>query len=519
MIQWWRVSRGHESTADTSITDEAKAQLVSIIRAADDAIYIIGRYGTIETWNPGAERMYGYTAAEVIGQSVELLLPPDNQDYATIRDLLLRGEPVRRYETVRRRKDGELFDVSLTITRLGDGENGGGYAAIARDITESKAAQQRLALTDRLASIGILAASIGHDVNNPLAVIIANLRMACDDLADTSSAYSASELREMLRDALDAAHRIRDIVSDLGAFTRQNRAEKVPLVLSDVCDAAIRLSGNAIRHRARITKRYGQTPVVEANEARLVQVFANLLVNAYQAIEDGDGDHEIVVSTRTDAQGRAVGEVLDDGPGMPPEILRRVFDPFFTTKGVGRGNGLGLTVSHHTVVSLGGTIEVESQPGRGALFRVVLPPAEGTAPKPRAFPVPARPHAIPARRGRVLVVDDDATVARAVHRMLEVQHDVTSVVGGRAALELFDAGHSYDLILCDLMMPDVNGMDVYAYLQARTPHPSASLVFITGGAFTMTAERFLAGCGCIVLNKPVMPEELCDFVQEFLARS
>jgi CheY-like chemotaxis protein len=197
---------------------------------------------------------------------------------------------------------------------------------------------------------------------------------------------------------------------------------------------------------------------------------------------------------------------------MAPDILRRVFDPFFTTKGVRQGTGLGLTVSHNIIASLDGVIEVESQPGHGAVFRVVLPPAKTTS---QPVSPPAAPRAT-THRGHILVIDDDAAVARAIHGILQSEHDVSSLVSARAAVEHLEAGHEYDLVLCDLMMPEVTGMALYARLKAHSPAQASKLVFITGGAFTSEAERFLEESGCTYLSKAITPHELRAFARDFI---
>lgn len=247
--------------------------------------------------------------------------------------------------------------------------------------------EMRLARSERLASIGTLAAGMAHEINNPLAVVVGvaySLRRAMhgadEVLADVPGAEAArAELREAaegLRALDEAAERIRRVVQDMRRFVRPDRAERQVLELPEVLDAAARMAAAHLRQSARLQRHYGATPSVEANEGQLVQVFTNLLVNAAQAIGEGDPSaHRVELTTFTDERGRAVVEVRDDGPGISKQDLPRVFDPFFTTKPVGAGMGLGLAVCHGIVTSLGGEIAVESEAGRGATFRVALPPA------------------------------------------------------------------------------------------------------------------------------------------------
>jgi two-component system, cell cycle sensor histidine kinase and response regulator CckA len=282
-----------------------------------------------------------------------------------------------------------------------------------------------------------------------------------------------------------------------------------------VLELAINMAFNEIRHRARLVKDYGEVPAVEADEARLGQVFLNLLVNAAHAIREGQVErNEIRVRTRTDRAGRAVIEIRDTGCGIAPDVLGRIFDPFFTTKAVGDGSGLGLAICHGVVAALGGEITVESEPGKGSVFRVALPPAplgSGTgAPASRA-----RSSFESDRRGRVLVIDDEAMLTTTIQRILH-KHEVTVAGSGREALEKIAAGADFEVILCDLMMPEMTGMDFHAELARLHPELLDRVVFLTGGAFTPAARAFLDGVPNDRLEKPFDPQNLRALVQRFV---
>ena len=377
--------------------------------------------------------------------------------------------------------------------------------------------QVRLARSERLASVGTLAAGMAHEINNPLAVVMGvawslrhALHRADEVLADVPGAEGArAELREAAQglQALDeAAGRIRRVVQDMRRFVQPDRAERQVLDLPEVLDAAARMAAPHLRQSARLHRRYGATPSVQANEGQLVQVFTNLLVNAAQAIGEGDASaHRVELSTLTDDQGRAVVEVRDTGPGISKHDLPRVFDPFFTTKPVGAGTGLGLAVCHGIVTSLGGEITVQSEAGRGATFRVALPPAP-----PRAAPAgaSASPDAGAASRGRVLVVDDEAQLCEVVRLMLAPRHDVVAETDPRAALARIAAGEDHDVILCDVMMPDMNGVDFYEALRETRPRSAGRVVFMSGGVLSQRAREFIDGAGVEVVQKPFTAQEL-----------
>ena len=249
------------------------------------------------------------------------------------------------------------------------------------------ALEVRLARSERLASVGTLAAGMAHEINNPLTVVMGvawslrhALQLADEELSVLPGAEGArAELREAaegFRAFDEAVERIRCVVQDMRRFVRPDRAERQVLELPEVLDAAARLAEPQLRQSARLHRLLGPTPPVEANEGQLAQVFAHLLLNSAQAIGEGDPQaHRVELRSLTDGRGRAVVEVRDDGPGISKQDLPRVFDPFFTTKPVGSGMGLGLAVCHGIVTSLGGEITVESEPGKGATVRVALPPA------------------------------------------------------------------------------------------------------------------------------------------------
>jgi CheY-like chemotaxis protein len=235
---------------------------------------------------------------------------------------------------------------------------------------------------------------------------------------------------------------------------------------------------------------------------RLEQVFLNLLVNAVQALPDGRAENELRVTLRTTAAREVVVEVSDNGPGIADDVRPRIFDPFFTTKPVGLGLGLGLSICHGIVTNHGGAITVDSAPGRGSTFQVVLPArAEAPVAAPRAAEAVASAAATSKRR-RVLVIDDEPALASMIRRVLDKQCHVDLAVDAREGLERLAGPVPYDVILCDLMMPDMTGMDLFAEVARRHPGVERRFVFMTGGAFTPRAIDFLAQVKNRRLEKP-----------------
>jgi PAS domain S-box-containing protein len=377
-----------------------------------------------------------------------------------------------------------------------------GVVVVTRDITERKQSEARLIVTDRMATVGTLAAGVAHEINNPLASVVANLALAGEEIEKVARLFPvSSDLRDEIHDARDGAERVRMIVRDLKIFSRSEEVKLGAVDVEQVLDSSLRLAWNEIRHRARLVKIFGQVPPVRANESRLGQVTLNLLINAAHAIPEGNYErNEIRIVTSEDvANGRVIVTVSDTGSGIPREVQGRLFTPFFTTKPVGVGTGLGLSICHRIVTDLGGTIDFSSEVGRGTTFRVCLPVAESDA--PIEVP-PATSDLAPRRRGRILVIDDDPPVATLIQRLLSAEHAVRSVHRATDALALVTLGERFDVILCDLMMPQVTGMDLYASLQALDACQAARVVFMTGGAFTATARAFLDATPCHRIEKP-----------------
>jgi len=483
---------------------------------ANDAISILTLDGMICEVNRRVTDLLGYSAHQLVGHHVREFAAPGQEqmkrdDYS--RSMALGGQPP---PIGIRRSDGTimLVEVSLSPVQVGAEQL---VLAIGRDVTEELHARALLMTADRMSSIGTLAAGVAHEINNPLAAVMGNLEVAIDEVAHFGArpdeTPNFTDLREMLRDAYDATNRVREIVKDLRIFSRASEEGRHCLVNPErVLDSTLRMAATEIRHRAGLVKEYGKVPCVLANESRLGQVFLNLIVNAAQAIPEGSADiNKIVVTTSTDASGRVVVEIRDTGPGMTPEILQNLFTPFFTTKPPGVGTGLGLTICKRIVTELGGEIMAASEVGHGTSFKVFLPAAHGAATDTSG----ARPIVTRAiRRGRVLLVDDDEALGRAVARALGAEHDVTVLSSARAALDHIAAGERFDVILCDMMMPVVTGMDFYKALRERVTDQADRIIFLTGGAFTVSAREFLDRVPNACIEKPFAAHSLRATVNE-----
>ncbi|AKU93647.1 Signal transduction histidine kinase [Labilithrix luteola] len=370
------------------------ADLASALRTAESRLEVLalytdgivfeldadGRYLSIWTNNPAllarpSEDIKGRTLVEVLGK------PLGEQLTASVRKLLATGER-ETLEYVIDVPEGRRWFTADPVLRPASPGHPPTTAFLVRDVTEQKKMQARLLQAERLASMGTLAAGVGHEINNPLAYLMLNLESisalvhGAGDWSPQTQPRDLQTLREAVRMAKEGAESVRKIVQDLRMFSREENVSGAAVDLRAVLDFSIMMALRTPPPGLRVTTEYGDAdpPTVMAPEGRLVQIFVNLLTNAAQAMPSNRRDgNEIRVAVRPGEDGTVVVEVKDNGVGMPAEVLGHVFDPFFTTKTPGVGSGLGLSICHHIVTSLNGEISVESREGVGTTFRVTLP--------------------------------------------------------------------------------------------------------------------------------------------------
>lgn len=449
----------------------------------------------------GAIALVGAASAEeCVRRSSELLTAESKADFLRVLMAAFRGERDVHLETALMTCSRDPIDVRVHW-RFVPNEDGKFERAIVSvvDMSAERELQQRLLLAERMSAIGTLTASIIHEIKNPLTFVWNHLRSLrrVDEL-------TGDEAREKIDEAYEGAERIRVISNEITHLSHGGDGGELETVsLKQVLDSAIRMAEPEIQHRATVVREYARGDLyVRGSRTRVMQVFLNLIVNAAQAIDPGDhAQNTITVRARSTDRDRVCVEVQDTGPGISPQLLRRIFDPFVTTKPAGRGTGLGLSICRRIVHSLEGTIELQSHPGQGTVARVVLPGAR-RAKRSLTVPPPSMSAIRRAARGKlsVLVVDDEPVIARLIEKAL-VDHDVTTAHDGREAVALMGE-HAYDVILCDLIMPEMTGMDVYrAALQRATPMHDR-IVFMTGGAFTQRARDFLQSVPNLRIEKP-----------------
>lgn len=484
----------------------SEASFRKLIEAVPEAIAIM-RTNRFLYANPAYVRVFGFASAEeLLATPIDQLVHPD--DVATLRargaHIMQTGtalEP-QRYRVLRRDGTTALLEVASVPFEY---EGAPALLGIGRDVTERSRMEAQLLQADRLAALGTLAAGVAHEVNNPLAYLTLNLEWLSRQLPELARDPSRLQaLSLMLEEARHGADRVAAIVRDLRAFSRVDGETRGPVDLRAALASAIKMAAHDLRHRARVvTEIEDGVPPAWANDARLEQVLLNLLLNAMQAMDETAIDrNEIRVAVRSWPPGHVVIEVADNGAGMPAETARQIFDPFFTTKPI--GTGLGLSICHSIVTSFGGRISVQSRVGEGSTFRVELPTrahVAGSAPPP-APSAAGTDDSAATRRARILVIDDELAIANTLRELLQVDHDVTALTSAAEALETIERGDAFDVVFCDLMMPQMGGIDLYERLRESKSGFERRLVFMTGGAFTARAADFLARVPNRRIEKP-----------------
>lgn len=476
-------------------------RLARIFDRSEKALVAWDAVGCITDVNPATERLTGRGRGDLVGRSAESILGPG---------ALEPTEPSGVRRTLER-PDGTSVVVNATVSRSTTDPLVAGYALL-RDQSEVVLAEQRLVQSDRLATLGMLAAGVAHEINNPAAFLLLGLDLVgrrVKAAAEGGAEAALAGVDDLLRDLRDSTDRIVAITRDLRLFASPGGGAPVLIDVQRGIESALTLVRAQVLERADLEVEIEPgLPPVRMEQGRIAQVVVNLLVNAVQAIPKGLGREVVRVEARREGSSVLV-EVSDTGEGIPPELLDRVWKPFFTTK-QGQGTGLGLSISRGIVERAGGTVRAASPSRlrdgtRGTTFVVTLPaataldtvpPASSSAPPPGE----ARP------RRSVLVVEDEPALARALCEQLGGTHDVTLVARGDDAVRVL-ASRSFDAVLCDLRMPGLSGEAVYQRVALRDPEQAARFVFMTGVGFGAESKRFLEAVKVPVLEKPFTLDE------------
>jgi two-component system, NtrC family, sensor kinase len=491
--------------------------LAAILDSMIDGVLLLDADGVVQSANRAMVRLLGHEEGGLEGRPIAELVAPGERAFAAGLPAEVAREPLRGRETHFRAAGGEVISLAVngSARRAASGEVIA-VVLVARDERELRHAQAQLQMMDRLATMGTVAAGVAHEINNPLAFVLANLEFLQDELDSVAARLDPdwlAEFRRALGDCRDGGERVADIVRELKSYSRTSSQAASRVDIRRLVAAALRMIRNEVRHRARLVTDHRPAPAALGNEGRLVQVIINLVQNAAHAIPEGQVDsNEIRVVTGTGPAGEAMIEVRDTGVGIRPDDLAHIFDPFFTTKR-GTGTGLGLAICQQIVAGAGGRVEVETALGAGTTFRVLLPPAGDTD---GAIAAPAAPAAARlAVRHRVLVVDDEPAIGESARRLLR-DHDVDRATSGSEALALM-AGASYDVILCDVHMPEMSGHQLYQRVAADFPHLAGRFIFMTAGDLSSGPREAMHRLQLPVLEKPFDAVALHDAITRLVS--
>lgn len=389
-----------------------------------------------------------------------------------------------------------------------------GWIEIYHDVTSQRLIESRLFHSQRVAALGQLLSGIAHELNNPLTSIVGYAQLL---LRRPGGPERDADARRILEEAERASR----IAKNLLLFARETKLERRLVNLNEIAERTVALRTYEQRlENIRLERHFdAHLPPILADAAQLQQVLLNLVVNAEQAVLQGSGHGRIWLSTRRLPGDRVAIEVADDGPGVPREIAGRIFDPFFTTKPAGVGTGLGLSIVYGIVQQHGGEVVVEERAGGGAVFRVELPvgaasAADAVRPEMIAENAAARGQGLASTLGRrrILVVEDEPTVAQLIADVLgEEGHLVDTVLDSRDGLELVRR-HPYDLVICDLRMPHLDGRGFYRELVRMGSPLEHRLIFVTGDTLAPRTVDFLEESAVPYLAKPFLVEELKEAV-------
>ena len=490
---------------------EERSELKQLLSHFPDGI-MIHRRGVIVYANQRMASFLQYTSpSELAGKHCLDVISPENHE--VIKQRLSLNETIEEYSSVtieinfHKQNSTDLFEGECTSMSFSF-EGSPAVIVVTRDIRERRKHQSLMLSTDRLISLGQLAAGVGHEINNPLCFVMMKLELVSEQINQDGNPTLKRQISEMS----EGLCRIQNIVKDLKALSRNPTEETTKVDLAVALRSAISMANNEIHHRAEVFISIENMPPVLGNEAQFGQVFLNLLINAAQAIEPGNAKNNLISIKAFSESGIVTIQISDSGCGISEQVRKNIFNPFFTTKLSSEGTGLGLSICQSIVNRYGGQIRFDSKVGKGTTFTITLNACE----RPMVITEMAKnldPHDKPmiCPRGRILIIDDDKVLLETLSEIIAPAHDTLPLIDANWALTLIEQGEKFDAILCDLMMPNLGGVEFYSKLQKISPQHCPRVLFLTGGSFTQLTEKFLSQPEIRHCQKPIRN---CDLLNE-----
>jgi PAS domain S-box-containing protein len=490
---------------------ESEERYRTILEEMDESYYEVDLAGNFNFVNDALCRRLGRSKEEIIGTNYKAYTTKENAGatFKTFNQVYRTGEPVKGVPAIGVTKDGGLYFVERSVFPLRDKDgNTIGFRGISSDVTQRKRSEEerkqlelRAQVASRLASVGEMAAGVAHEINNPLTGVVgyAQLLMDRKDIP--------LDIKADLEAINDGARRIAGIIQRLLAFSRQTEPQQKLVDINELVDSTLVLRAYHLRvnNIEVITRLYPDLLETVADPGQIQQVLLNLIVNAETEMKLAHGKGKLTITTRKTNNTIKI-YVKDDGPGIKPEVMNRIFDPFFTTREVGQGTGLGLSLCYGIITEHKGKIYAENKTGKGAAFIVELPVVtEGKPPKPAEPVVKKSKKAVKAR---ILVVDDEQVVRDVINRVLTGEgHKVETIDNAAEALKKIES-QRYKLILVDIKMPGMNGVELYKRIQKINKSLARRVAFITGDVMGADTEKFLSETKVAYIEKPFNAEQL-----------
>ncbi len=496
---------------------ESLALLSSLVDSCPIAICTLDLDQKVTLWNPEAKHIFGWTQDEVMGKDYPLVPDREREEFEKLfRRVVVDGEGFTGVEVKRQRKDGSyvVLDVSTAPLRGSDGNITGALALLA-DLTTQRALEERVRHAQKMEAVGRLAGGVAHDFNNLLTVMLANSQLLSRQLADDENMMKSTRAIE------HCAERARDLIQQLLTFSRRQVVNPTLLDVGDLARNTVRMLRRTLGEAFQLsTDLATDLSPVRADAGQVEQVLLNLIVNARDAMPSGG---RITVGTKMVVRAGAgfrgsqdhfvCLSVADTGSGIDDEVLPHIFEPFFTTKRAGEGTGLGLATVYGIATRNGGTIEVNSRPGKGTEFRVLIPVAETIGATGDTARTPQQQG--PAHEGTVLIVEDEALVLDAVSAMVhELGYEVTPVQSGREALARIATGHHVDLVLTDVYMPEMTGRVLADRLHEQ--HPELPVVYMSGNLNDQELRARVEAGEAKFLPKPLIFDDLAQALRDVI---
>lgn len=495
----------------------AEQHYATLMDNASCGIVSHDRNGNILDINKMGETLFGEVKNVIVGKDFKsYVIPSEREYYKVMLNKVTVERSISSHEGHFLQSNGNIIDLefSSACVNIGDKEI---LLTILTDMTETNQLRKQSMLNEKLATIGTLSAGIMHEINNPLSWMLTNLSLLSKKLAKLEYDQNKTlgqEFKEITEETLDGAKRIQDIVFSLKGFAHADEDEFTPTDINKVLLTTIKMVSGESKQRAKIeTEFQSNLPLALINSGKLQQVFLNIVINAIQAFPEGKIDNNLIRINTSLVNNKIIIEMMDNGEGIPPENISKIFDPFFTTKPAGKGSGLGLSICHDIINSFRGNLSVKSALGEGTTFTISIPMLLNLDMDSLVNTKLSKDEN--TRRFKLLIIDDEPILLKTLKRVLSPSYDVTTIEGGRNALEILNKdAYQFSVIISDLNMPEVSGADLYRYVTIQYPGIERRFIFISGIILTAVQDAFLKSITNSTLKKPLQQNELLDTIRK-----